>query len=173
MRRICLILLVSAFAAPVAALAADRVSGEGSLVFSDANGTIIVQGKGVIFGHFDQGALMVLDYRPDDPNASITVSGSKVRADKATGTYSGSDIRFLFPSGRYTLELIGNGIAVSAVGKGSVSVTGAGTNDDGTVATNGGRPQEVARGSASLVFGWRASATTTTTATTTGTTTSP
>ena len=79
---------------------------------------------------------------------------------------------FLFPSGRYTLELIGNGIAVSAVGKGSVSVTGAGTNDDGTVATNGGRPQEVARGSASLVFGWRASATTTT-ATTTGTTTSP
>src|SRR6185437_4900462 len=62
MRRICLILLVSAFAAPVAALAADRTGGEGSLVFSDANGTIIVQGKGLIFGHFDQGALMVLDY---------------------------------------------------------------------------------------------------------------
>ncbi len=140
----------------------------------DANGTIIVQGKGVIFGHFDQGALMVLDYRPDDPNASITVSGSKVRAVKATGTYSGSDIRFLFPSGRYTLELIGNGIAVSAVGKGSVSVTGAGTNDDGTV---GDERRQAAgrwpRGSASLVFGWRASATTTTTATTTGTTTSP
>src|SRR6476659_953401 len=128
MRRICLILLVSAFAAPVAALAADRTSGEGSLVFSDANGTIIVQGKGLIFGHFDQGALMVLDYRPDDPNASITVSGSRVRVVK--GTYSGSDIRFLFPSGRYTLELIGTGIALSAVGKGSVSVTGAGTNDD-------------------------------------------
>jgi hypothetical protein len=99
MRRICLILLVSAFAAPVAALAADRTSSEGSLVFSDANGTIVVR-KGVIFGHFDQGADGPR-LQARRPNASITVSGSKVRADGRPGPQR-SDIRFLFPSGRYT-----------------------------------------------------------------------
>jgi hypothetical protein len=153
MRRICLILLVTALTAPVAALAADRALGDGSLVVSDANGTIIVQGKGLIFGHFEQGALIVLDYRPDDVTAAMTVSGAKLKAARASATYSGSDIRFLFPSGRYTIELIGNGIAVSAVGRGVVSVTGAGTTADGTFMANGGKPQAVPKVSVSQFFG--------------------
>jgi hypothetical protein len=155
MRRICLILLVGTLTLPVAALAADRALGDGSLVVSDANGTIIVQGKGLIFGHFEQGALIVLDYKPDDVTDSLTVSGTRLKAARASGTYSGSDVRFLFPSGRYTLELIGNGIAVSAVGRGIVSLTGAGTTDDGTFTANGGKPQDVPKVSVNQLFGGR------------------
>ena len=41
--------------------------------------------------------------------------------------FTGTDVRFLLPSGRYTIELIGVGIDASAVGKGSIVATGLGS----------------------------------------------
>ena len=57
----------------------------------------------------------------------------------STIQYSGSDIRFLFPNGRYAFRVDGVGIDISAVGKGAVSAIGVGTTGDGTMATNGGK----------------------------------
>jgi len=156
MRRICLILLVTALAAPAAAIAGDRMlstAGDGSLVATAVNGTVIVQGRGLIFGHVDQGVVIVIDYRPDEPSTSLTVTGAKGKLVHAGAAYSGGDVRFLFPSGRYTIQLTGLGISASAVGKGSVSVTGAGTADDGSYTVNGGKPQAVAKSSAGQTFG--------------------
>ena len=58
--------------------------------------------------------------------------------------FAGSDVRFLLPSGRYTLELIGVDCDISAVGRGSIVATGLGSPDDGTYSVNGGKPQGLA-----------------------------
>ena len=61
--------------------------GDGSLVVSNADGTIIVQVKGVIFGHFDRGKLTTSSTTsPTMPNALITVSGAKMDLKGAKAT---------------------------------------------------------------------------------------
>jgi hypothetical protein len=139
MRRICLTVLVVALAVPALALAADRATGDGSLGLSAVNGTIVVHGKGVIYGHFDQGTLIVMEYRPDGLAQTPSVSNAKSRSTRNVTVYTGSNVRFLLPSGRYAIELIATGVDASAVGKGNVSATGFGTFDDGSVTVNGGR----------------------------------
>ena len=93
---------------------------------TNADGTITVQVKGVVFGHFDRGKMTVLDSKADNPNALVTVSNAKMdfKGPEAERGYSGKDVRFLFPAGSYTLKFEGNGIDLSAVGKGVLSVTG-------------------------------------------------
>jgi hypothetical protein len=140
MRRLILLLLLSALALPALALAARSAPGDGSLVVKDANGVITLQGDGLVFGQFDRGTLTVLDYTPDS-NAAPTVSGAKMKLSGGTLTvrYVGSHVRFLFPGGKYVLRFEGIGIDISAVGKGAVQVTGRGTVDDGTFAVNGSK----------------------------------
>jgi hypothetical protein len=165
MRRLCLIVLVSVLTVPAAAVAASQVAnggsaagvsravGDGSLAVAGASGTIIVAGKGLIFGHFDEGTLTVLDYKSDDPTATLSVTGAKLKVNQGLSVYSGSDVRFLLPSGRYTVRLVGTGIDASAVGVGYVGTIPLGTADDGTFAVNGGKPQPLAKGAAGQSFG--------------------
>ncbi len=153
MRRICLIMLVLALAVPAAAVAADSTAGDGSLAVVGASATIVVQGKGLIFGHLLQGTVMVVSYKADAPGTGLSVTGAKPRLVPGASVYTGSDIRFLLPAGRYTIELIGSGINVSAVGRGIVEATGFGTPDDGTLAVNGGKPQPVTTADLSQAFG--------------------
>ena len=152
MRRIFLI-VVAILALPAAAAAGPLAVGDGSLGVSGANGTIFIQGRGVIYGHFDSGTLMVLDYKPDDGDSTPAVSSGKGKPVRGSGAYTGADMRFLLPSGRYTVELIGVGIDVSAVGKGSILVTGLGTVDDGSYTVNGGKPQALSKVPAGDTFG--------------------
>jgi hypothetical protein len=141
MRRLCLLLLLSALTLPTLALAARSAPGDGSLVVSKANGTILVRGKGLIYGHVSQGKLTVIDYKPDKV-AVPSVSGAKFVLEPGSldVVYAGTDIRFLFPGGKYTLRFEGAGIDISAVGKGSVQTIGAGSPDDGSFSINGGKP---------------------------------
>ena len=99
----------------------------------------------------------MLDYRPDDPSDVLTVTGAIGKLVRSGATSTGTDIRFLLPSGRYKIELVGTGIDVSAVGRGWVSATGAGTFDDGSFTVNGGKPQQLAKGSAGQPFGGKSS----------------
>jgi hypothetical protein len=143
-------------AVPAAALAAPAAVGDGSLSLNSASGTIFVQGRGVIYGHFDSGTLMVLDYKPDDGVSTPAVSSGKAKYAKGSGVFAGSDVRFLIPSGRYTVELIGVGIDASAVGKGSIVATGLGSPDDGSYTVNGGKPQLLGKVPTSDSFGTKA-----------------
>jgi len=141
MRRLALSLLVLALALPPVGLAARSAIGDGGLVVSDANGTVVVQGKGVIFGHIERGALTVVgEYKPDDSTAP-SVSGAKMAFNANLDVvYSGRDVRFMFPGGKYTLRFDGLGIDISAVGKGVVVATGFGSLDGGTISVNGSKP---------------------------------
>jgi hypothetical protein len=147
-----LIVMLAAFLAlPAVAFGAGLAEGDGSLSVTGANGTIVIQGHGVIYGQFDSGTLMVLDYKPDDGVSFPSISVAK--ATRTPGAYSGSDVRFLLPSGRYTLELIAANLNASAVGHGSIVATGAGTADDGSFTVNGGRPEQLGKLPTSDVFG--------------------
>ncbi len=154
MRRI-ILLAVLVLAVPAAALAAPAAVGDGSLALNSANGTIYVSGRGLIFGHFDVGTLMVLDYRADDGVSTPVISSGKGKYTKGTGSgvFTGTDVRFLLPSGRYTIELIGVGIDASAVGKGSIVATGLGSPDDGSYSVNGAKPQVLGKVPTSDLFG--------------------
>jgi hypothetical protein len=143
MRRFALILLALTLALPVAATAGRATPGDGSLVVTNADGSITVQVKGIVFGHFDRGKMTVLDNKADNPNALVTVSNAKMdfKGPKLNVVYSGKDVRFLFPAGSYTLKFDGNGIDLSAVGKGSLSVAGktSPSGEDGLVSVNGAK----------------------------------
>jgi hypothetical protein len=144
MRKLCLLLLASLFLLPAAALADRGGSNGGSLVISDATGKLTVSGHGLIFGHVDRGTITVVgDYRPDDNTALPSVSGAKLKFTGGNVVYSGSDVRFLFPGGRYTLVVEGSGIDLSAVGTGKLSAVGKGSAEDGWVTVDGGTPQSI------------------------------
>ena len=145
--------LVAALSIPTGAFAADRAATDGALAVSAAEGTISVQGRGLLFGQLDQGALSIIDFRPDDPTSAITVSGAKARTSWGVTVYAGTSVRFLLPAGKYVIRLNGSGIDLSAVGKGTVSATGAGSLDDGTFAVNGGKPQTLSTVAATQSFG--------------------
>jgi hypothetical protein len=143
MRRLSLIVLMSFLLVPAAAFADHRAAGDGSLVVSDASVRLItVKGSGLIFGHIDQGTVTVLDYNAANTTAP-QISGSPGRLIGNAVVYSGSDLRFLFPNGRYSLRFDGVGIDISAVGKGTVTAAGLGSPDDGTLTVNGGRSQDL------------------------------
>ena len=120
MRKLCLMFAAAALAAPAVVAAADRSAGDGSLSVTGGSGTIVIRGRGVVYGHIEQGTVMVLDYKPDQSTAVASISSGKVKYPYTRGkaSFTGTDIRFLFPSGRYTLQFIATGIDVSAVGKG-------------------------------------------------------
>src|SRR5581483_10940602 len=103
MYRLVPILIAFALSAP-AALAATQAAGDGSLVVQDASArAITLKGSGLVFGHIQQGTLTVQSYDAADINAP-QVSGSSGRIVGNAVVYSGSDIRFLLPNGRYTLR---------------------------------------------------------------------
>ena len=128
MKRLCLSLLVATLVLPAAALAGARAAGDGTLVVRDANAKVeITKARGTIFGHLDKGWLKVTDYNQDD-SRDPEVNGAKaswpLNASGSTWFYKGTDIRFRFFGGRYSITVGGFGIDISAVGKGTVTLTG-------------------------------------------------
>jgi hypothetical protein len=145
MRRFSLIAVVLLLAFPAAVLASAGAVGDGSLAVSNANvKSIVVAGHGLIYGYVDQGAVTVISYTPDDSN-QFQISGAAAPTKNPSGStrYAGSAMRFLI-SGTYVLKFEGSGINLSAVGKGTVTAIGSDvSSSDGTLAANGGKPQQL------------------------------
>src|SRR5215212_1940281 len=119
MRRLLAMLALALVAAP-AAFAAASAPGDGTLVVRKANGKITVNGKGIIFGRFDQGTLTIVDYNPDDAiEPQVNGADRKIPLDDGKWQYKGDNIRFRVLGGRYKLVFTGSsGIDISAVGSG-------------------------------------------------------
>ena len=146
MKRLGLSLLVATFVLPAAALAGARAAGDGTLVVRDANARVeIAKARGTIFGHLDKGWLQVTDYNQDDsrdPEVNGKATSWPVNASGSTWRYKGADIRFRFLGGRYSITVQGTGIDISAVGKGTVTLSGLTSvidGDYGTYAVDGHR----------------------------------
>jgi len=145
MRKLCLVLLAGLLLLPAVAFADRGGPNGGSLVVTDANARLPVSGHGLIFGHLGRGTITVVgDYKPDDNTALPSVPGAKMKLAGGNVVYSGSEVRFLFPGGKYTLIVDGTGIDISAVGTGKLAAVGRFLGgDDGTVTVDGGTPQAV------------------------------
>ncbi len=131
--------LVAALAVPAVSAARPFSSSDGTLSVKDARGVITVQGRGAVIGTVAKGSVMINDPVDGDGTGPI-VSGddwSKDKTDTAT-IWGGTKVRFRNIGGTFKVVVRGRGINLSFVGKANVIVNGAGTDDDGSYAVNGG-----------------------------------
>jgi hypothetical protein len=140
MRRLSLILLSCLIVAP-AALASARATGDGVLEVRHVDGTILVAGKGVLWGQMRAGRLIVNDPVLADESPLVSGWEKKVPGPCDTCTiYSGKDLHFRVTGGKFRMYFDGTGIDFSTVGVGTAALTGDVTVDDpGDWALDGGK----------------------------------
>ena len=131
--------LALALALPAAAAARTHSSSDGTLSVKDARGIITIQGRGGVIGSFAKGSVTINDPVDGDGTGPIVTGDewSKDKSDTAT-VWGGTKVRFRMIGGTFKIVVRGRGINLSFVGKGNVIINGAGTDDDGSYATNGG-----------------------------------
>jgi hypothetical protein len=129
---------VIALAFPTASVAGGRDVSDGTLSVRDGRGVFIVSGKGGVIGSFKSGKVVVTDPIDGDGTGAI-VSGVDWRRDRTdtTSVYGGTKVRFRMIGGTFRIKVVGVGVNLSVVGRGTVTMTGAGTLDDGDYSVNG------------------------------------
>jgi hypothetical protein len=140
MRKALVFVSLCVLLAPALAFGSRLAPGDGSLVVTDASAELSISGQGLIYGHIDSGTITVVgDYKPDNNNSLSTVTGAKQSIVGSNVVYTGSDVRFYFPGGKYKLIVDGTGIDLSAVGHGNVTSAGLGFADDGSFSVDSGK----------------------------------
>jgi hypothetical protein len=143
MRRLLLILSLLALLAPAAAFALRGQPGDGTLVIENGRGVVQVTARGGLIGRADSARITIEDPNPND--GTVIISGA-VRAHDLSDTktvYTGTDIRFRITSGFFRIKVVGVGINLGAVARGSVIIQGVGGPDDGTYAFDNDAPQSL------------------------------
>jgi hypothetical protein len=132
-------LLALALALPAGVAARPRAANDGTLSVKDAKGVVTIQGRGGVIGSFAKGSVTINDPVDGDGTGPIVTGDdwSKDKSETATA-WGGTKVRFRIIGGTFRVVVRGRGINLSFVGKGNVIVNGAGTDDDGSYAVNGG-----------------------------------
>jgi hypothetical protein len=166
MRRLFFTLLVCGLVAAPAALAFPAAAGDGILELKNVDAYATINGKGAIWGQIDNGRLVVTDPVPGD--GQVFVSGeehSHIWDDGQTTSYWGKDIHFRITGGTYQLKFkaasgdaaldpSAHGIDLTAVGVGTMKVTGDAFSDDaGDYALDGGKWKAVPLVQTTISFG--------------------
>jgi hypothetical protein len=138
MRRFLTFAMLIALAVPAASVAAGRGPNDGTLSVRDARGTIVISARGGVIGSFAQGSVRIVDPVPGDGSGPI-VSGDEwsIERNETTTSWGGTKVRFRIIGGAFRIRIQGRGINLSLVGKGNVTLNGAGTGADGTYSING------------------------------------
>ena len=129
-----------------AAAAHTGGANDGALSVKNADGRVVIAGKGAVIGRFDKGQVTIKDPNPYDGTGPIVTGADRLEAvGERTTRYSGSNIRFRIIGGSFTVTVFGNDIDLSAVGRGMVTLNGSiakgnGANNDASYAVNGGAP---------------------------------
>jgi hypothetical protein len=133
MRRIALlVVLLTAAAVPGVVLAGEIGASDGCLVVQNAMGIVTVNAKGTIVGRVDQGQVTVTDPVVGDGTVKVTGYDEVERLSDSKKRYSGVSVLRFRASGRTTIRAEAIGIDLSAVGRGKVTLNGAGFFDPGT-----------------------------------------
>lgn len=128
--------------------AAARPDGnnDGALSVKNADGRVIVVGKGVVIGRLDRGQVTIKDPNPNDATVPIVTGAEATQSiGEKTTRYSGTNLRFRMIGGAFTVNVFGTDVDMSVVGRGMVTLNGAiarGNTDhaDATYAVNGDPP---------------------------------
>ena len=117
--------LVVAIAASTAGAAEPTT---GTLSVDQGRGLVMLDLRGSVLGRLGAGTLRVTDHTPRDRFGEIVVGRrvSEERVGPRTVVYRGVGLRFRMVGGGYRIVVRGTGIAVSAVGRGVVSLDGDG-----------------------------------------------
>lgn len=139
MRKLLASVAVLACALPAAAGASVHGPGDGTLSVRDARGAFTVNARGGVIGTFARGRVVITDPDPNDGTGPI-VTGDDWHKDRSdtTTVYGGTKVRFRLIGGLFKIRVIGVGVNLSVVGRGTVGLTGEGTADDGTYSIDGG-----------------------------------
>lgn len=136
-----------ALALPALSATADRspaagaqpAQADGTLTVRSANGVLTLSGRGSVIGQIVGKARLVIE-DPDPVDGIPVVSGHEraQRQGRNSVLYTGNGLRFRVLGGQFKLRLVGNGISLSFVGRGTVWMAPLGTFDDGSYSLDGG-----------------------------------
>jgi opacity protein-like surface antigen len=131
--------LALALALPAGAAARPQAANDGTLSVKDARGVFTIQGRGGVIGSFNKGSVTINDPIDGDGTGPIVTGDdwSNEHGETAT-TWGGTKVRFRIIGGTFRIVVRARGVNLSFVGKGNVILNGAGTDDDGSYAVNGG-----------------------------------
>jgi hypothetical protein len=138
MRRLLTFAMLLALVLPAASVARTHAPSDGTLSVKDARGLIVISARGGVIGSFAQGKVTIVDPVQGDGTGPV-VSGEEFHKeiDAQTDVYRGAKVRFRIIGGAFKIRVQGRGINLSLVGKGSVTLSGAGTGADGMYSVNG------------------------------------
>jgi hypothetical protein len=122
-RLLVLTLLLSACTVPLA-LAAGTPT-DGTLSVKRGRGTITLKVTGTIIGRVANGRVQIRDFKPGDGHEPQW-NCKRHRISRQISYCTGRNLGFRVEDGRFTVNLKGTGISISAVGHGEVDVDGAG-----------------------------------------------
>ena len=139
MRNLLTFAMLVALALPAASAARDQGASDGTLSVRDARGMVTISVRGGVIGSFARGSVRISDPVDGDGTGPI-VTGDEWsnERDATTTTWGGTKVRFRIIGGAFRIVVKGRGINLSLVGKGNVTLDGAGTLDDGSYSVNGG-----------------------------------
>src|SRR6476646_7555244 len=140
MRRLLTFAMLAALALPAASAARTESASDGTLSVRDARGMITISGRGAVIGSFAQGRVTISDPVDGDGTGPI-VSGDDfppIEKSDTTTIWRGTKVRFRIIGGSFRIVVKGRGINLSFVGKGTVTLDGADSGDDGSYSVNGG-----------------------------------
>jgi hypothetical protein len=139
MRPLLTFAMLAALALPAASAARTQGANDGTVSVRDGRGTITILGRGGVIGSFAHGSVTIGDPIDGDGTGPVVTGGewSKDR-DATTTTWGGTKVRFRIIGGSFRIVVRGRGINLSLVGTGKVTLSGAGTPDDGSYSVNGG-----------------------------------
>jgi hypothetical protein len=148
MRRLSLTLLVAILALPAAALAGRTTTGDGVFELRAGNGIFVLNGRGVLWGQMDKGAMRVTNV---DPNGQqVSVSGFdkgpfKAPDDPNATIYQGTNLHFRITGGKYRIRFRGSSVDLTAIGVGTAVLNGSPQAlTPGDYALDGGKWQPIA-----------------------------
>jgi hypothetical protein len=120
-----LTLLLLAITVPLAVAASTPT--DGTLSVKRGKGTLALKVTGTIIGHVNNGRIQIRDFKPNDAN-SPQWSCKRHRISKQVTYCTGRNLGFRVENGRFTVNLRGTGISISAVAHGEVDIDGTGDN---------------------------------------------
>jgi hypothetical protein len=113
--------------------------GDGTLSVQNGRGSVIIQARGAVIGQitrFERGGKLVIDDLNEDDDSEPIVRGADWVRERGDGTpvYGGKGVRFRLIGGRFVLRVTNAvGLQLSVVGKGRVTLDGAGSLTTGVV----------------------------------------
>ena len=126
MRKSILLACAIAGAAALGGSAGAAEPNVGVLSVERGKGVVVIEIRGSVLGRLTSGSLRVTDNTPRDRYAALVV-GRKLTQERIglrTVLYRGQGLRFRMVGGGYRIVVRGSGIALSAVGRGFVSLDG-------------------------------------------------